>query len=78
MKISQIREVIELLNWVRIDVQGGTMDEFKRFDVRARLNPHIAAVNRLDINPRFEKDIEKQLWALELAQRTIDKWKSMQ
>lgn len=78
MKIAQIRDTIYSLDWNRQDLGGSTASEFKRCDVPARLNPHIDAVRALVIAPRFARDIEKQAWAIECAEKTIARWQAVQ
>ena len=78
MKIAQIRRTIDTCNWVRNDIAGGTREEFKRCDVPARLNRHIAAVRELAIPARFKHEIESQAWAIQCAEKTISRWMDAQ
>lgn len=74
MKISDIREAIDALNWNRIDATGGTVEENKRTPLPIILEPHIATVRALEIPPKFARDIEMQREQLEYAARAIARW----
>lgn len=78
MKISEIRRVIESLNWNRHDLGGATREEFKRERVDVRLTKHIEAVQALVIPPRFADDIADAAEAIEFARRVIARWQAMQ
>uniref|UniRef100_UPI0039F6D288 hypothetical protein n=1 Tax=Sulfuriferula sp. GW6 TaxID=3345112 RepID=UPI0039F6D288 len=78
MKIQEIRDTIDRLNWNRQDLYGATREEFTRMDVPERLNKHIEAVRRLEIKPRFEREIADARRAIEAALRMIEKWEAMQ
>ena len=72
--LTEIREAIETLNWIRRDSTGGTADENKRTQLPAILAPHIAKVKALEIPPRFTRDIESRASALEYADADIARW----
>lgn len=74
MKIKQIRDIIRRLNWNRQDATGGTPNENRRTNLPAVLAPHIAAVEALEIPPRFARDIEDRLHALRSARLAIERW----
>ena len=78
MKIEEIRNAIDSLNWNRSDLNGATREEFIRMNVRDRLNKHIENVRALEINPRFSRDIAGAQYAIESALKMIEKWESMQ
>ena len=77
-KIAEIRKVIEFCDWVRNDLGGATVNEFKAMDVPGRLSPHIEAVKALVIPSRYARDIERQAWAIECAQKAITRWQERQ
>ena len=74
MTIKEIRETIRDLNWVRIDLIGGTSEDNKRTQLPSRLAPYIAAVEALWIPARFANDIENRQAALARADTAIAKW----
>jgi hypothetical protein len=74
MTIKEIRATIQNLNWVRIDATGGTSEENKRSQLPTRLGAHIAAVEALEIHPRFASDIENRQAALARASVAIARW----
>lgn len=78
MKIAEIRRVIDSCNWNRLDLGGATREEFKREDVKTRLEKHIAAVQALVIPARFVDDIADAAEAIEFARRVIARWEAMQ
>ncbi len=78
MKIAEIREAINTLDWNRSDLYGATRDEFKRMDVATRLNKHIAICEALEIKPRFARDIEDCASALKRAKEMVERWKRLQ
>jgi hypothetical protein len=78
MKISEIRAVIESLNWNRHDLGGATREEFKRERVDIRLNKHIANVQALVIPPRFADDIADAAEAVTRARAVIERWQALQ
>jgi hypothetical protein len=78
MKIAEIRETIDALNWTRLDLQGATGDEFKRMKIKIRLIPRIEAVKALTIKPRFERDINRAKNALTNAEQMISDWEALQ
>lgn len=74
MKISDIREAIDALNWNRIDATGGTVEENKRTPLPRILEPHIERVRQLEIPARFARDIERRASALESATKVCTSW----
>jgi hypothetical protein len=78
MKIADIRNTIDTLNWARKYNTGGTNSENRRNDLPAQLAPHIAAVTALEIPKRFAADITRQAEALEYAQTVIARWEESQ
>jgi len=74
MKIAEIREMIDTLNWTRNDLSGHTRDEFKRADVPGRLRPKIEACRALVIPARFARDIERRDHAIASAEKMIARW----
>lgn len=78
MKISEIRGVIESLNWNRHDLGGATREEFKRERVDIRLGKHIAKVEALVIPPRFADDIQDAADAIARARTVLARWHAMQ
>jgi hypothetical protein len=77
-KIADIRKVIEFCDWVRNDLGGATVNEFKAMDVPSKLMPHIEAVKALEIPPSYAKDIERQAWAIACAEKAIARWQERQ
>lgn len=78
MKIDEIREAIDELNWARKEYTGGTRDENRRTRLDAALAPHIAAVKALAIPSRFVRDIECQQEALRCAESSLARWAESQ
>jgi hypothetical protein len=78
MKIADIRNTIETLNWARKYNTGGTNSENRRNDLPTQLAPHIAAVMALEIPKRFAADITRQAESLEYAQTVITRWEESQ
>ena len=78
MKIQEIRDAINCLNWNRSDLYGATREEFIRMDVPSRLNKYIEEVRKLEIKPRFTQDIADAQHAIESALKMIEKWQTMQ
>ncbi len=78
MPIAKIRGAIEALNWSRNDLGGATRDEYKKMNVRVRLELRIAEVRALVIPPRFVDDIADAAEAIERAEREIAKWEALQ
>lgn len=76
MKISEIREIIDLLNWTRNDLNGATNEEFKRIDVPGRLQPWIDKCKALVIDPRFGRDITRRQETIQRAEGMITVWKT--
>lgn len=76
MKIAEIRSTIDSLNWARQNFTGGTRDENMRTDLAGVLQPHIDAVEALDIKPRFKDDIARRDDALAFAKQALDRWKA--
>jgi len=74
MKIGEIRETIDRLNWSRNDLSGATREEFKRMDVPARLQPLIDKCQALEIPPRFSRDIANCNNAIDRAKAMIFTW----
>ncbi len=71
MKIAEVRQVIDRLNWTRNDLSGATADEFKRMDIAARLAPPIADCVALEISPRFGREVEGRRNAIERAEAMV-------
>ena len=78
MKIDQIRDTIQTLNWVRRDSTGGTPEENIRTNLPALLAPHIAKVLALAIPTRFARDIESKADALDAAATVLARWHELQ
>lgn len=78
MKINEIRDAIQTLNWVRRDSTGGTVEENKRTNLPALLAPHVAKVLALAIPTRFARDIESKADALDAAATVIARWHELQ
>lgn len=78
MKISEIRDAIDTLNWNRSDLYGATKDEFRRMDVETRLMEHINICKSLDIKSRFARDIENCETAIRRALDMVKRWKATQ
>lgn len=78
MPIAEIRRIIEGLNWSRLDLGGATRDEYRKMNVRERLERRIAAVHALVIPPRFADDVADAAEAIERAEKEIAKWEAMQ
>ena len=78
MKINEIRDTIQTLNWVRRDSTGGTAEENKRTQLPAVLAPYIAKVLALAIPARFTRDIESKADALDAAATVIARWHELQ
>lgn len=74
MKVAEIREAIDHLNWSRSDLQGATRDEFIRMNVPARLNPLIDSCESLEIKPRFKRDAHNRDYAVARAKAVISRW----
>ena len=77
MKITEIRDTIQTLNWVRRDSTGGTREENIRTNLPALLAPHIAKVLALAIPARFARDIESKADALDAAAYVLDRWNEL-
>lgn len=78
MKIQEIRDAIDRLNWNRSDLYGATREEFIRMNVPDRLNKYIEEVRKLEIKPRFTQDIADAQHAIESALKMIEKWEAQQ
>ncbi len=78
MKIQEIRDIIDTLNWVRQDRTGGTREENMRTLLPEALEPHIAKVSALVIPDRFKHEIESRKHALNAAHASIQRWKENQ
>jgi hypothetical protein len=78
MKIAEIRNVIDRLNWARSYHTGGTRDENRRNRLDANLAPYIADVKALEIPPRFARDIERKENALQHAENVLARWENSQ
>ena len=78
MTIAQIRSAIDALNWTRSDLSGGTSEEFRRANVPARFERHIATCRDLVIPARFAREIESRQWAIERAEAMIARWEGRQ
>lgn len=78
MKIAEIRNVINSLNWTRNDLSGATTQEFKTMDVAARMAPRIAECKALQIPARFTADIESCRNAIERGEAAVTRWRAMQ
>jgi hypothetical protein len=78
MKIAEIRNTIDSLNWARQDATGGTATENRRTRLDVCLAPHIAAVKALVIPERFTRDIERQQNALQHAETVLARWSESQ
>jgi len=74
MKIAEIRDAIDTLNWTRNDLFGATRDEFRRMNVPARLAQRIEACKALVIPARFARDIENCRYAIERAEAMVARW----
>tara|TARA_R110000803_G_scaffold32357_7_gene71400 strand:- start:715 stop:1140 length:426 start_codon:yes stop_codon:yes gene_type:complete len=74
MNIAQTRDAIDTLNWNRMDATGGTPTENQRTDLPARLAPHIAIVEALQIPKRFTREIQRQADAIKDANAVIERW----
>jgi hypothetical protein len=74
MTIAAIRTVIDSARWEVMDLQGHTSDEFRRRNVPEVMARHFAALDSLDIAPRFVKDIENREYMREALQRQIERW----
>ena len=74
MNISEIRNTIDCLNWTRNDLTGGTREEKARINLPEGLASRIAAVEALQIAPRFARDIENKESALRSAGIVIERW----
>lgn len=77
MTIAAIRNVIEFAQYVNLDLQGHTREEFARRDVSAVVTPHIEALQALVIAPRFARDIERRDTVLANCKRRIERWNDM-
>lgn len=78
MKISEIRNVIDSLNWARKEFTGGTSTENRRARLDTILAPHIEAVKALEIAPRFARDIQSQQDAIRYAESALARWSASQ
>ena len=74
MRIAEIREIINILNWSRQNATGGTREENQRCNLPARLEPLIAEVEALQIPPRHRRDIENRNQALTHARDALARW----
>lgn len=63
VRISDFREAVDFLNWVRADIAGATPAEFLRMDVRGRVTKAVAAVARL--RPGVPTHFAQELWGAE-------------
>ena len=78
MKIAEIRNVIDSLNWARQEFTGGTSTENRRARLDTILAPHIGAVKALEIAPRFARDIQDQQDAIRYAELALARWSASQ
>lgn len=78
MKIAEIRNVIDSLNWARQEFTGGTRTENRRTRLDTILAPNIAAVKALEIPARFARDIQSQQDALRYAESALARWSESQ
>ena len=74
MKISDIREKIQSLYYLRDMLTGGTSEEFARQNVGPDLAARIVEVEALEIPARFKADIEERRQQIEYAQKVIARW----
>lgn len=78
MTISEIRRIIEAARWSRMDLTGGTSEEFKYQAVGPMLRKHIETIKALIIPPRFVTDIARRDEEVEYCNRVITRWESRQ
>lgn len=78
MTIAKKRELIDRLVWAISYNTGGTVSENKRTRLDVSLAGHIAAVEALEIAPRFARDIERKNNAIESANRALARWRANQ
>ncbi len=74
LPITKARQLIERLNWLRMDATGGTRQENARTPLPAILAPLIATVASLSIPPRFTQDIRDQAFAVQAADDVASLW----
>ncbi len=74
MKIKAIRDVIDTANWRRIDLTGGTAEEFKKQSVGPQMKEQIAKLRALEIPARFAREIARREVAIERCEKTAQRW----
>ena len=75
LRISDLRDAVDTLNWSRNDLRGATLEEFIRMDVRTRMEKYIAVVEALSLRvpARFTLDLVHAEESVRQARRAIQK-----
>jgi hypothetical protein len=77
MRIDAIRLVIDAAQWSNLDLQGHTREEFARRNVPAVMGEQIAALDALEIAPRFARDVERRETVRANCERRIERWNEL-
>ena len=75
LRISDLRDAVDTLNWSRNDLRGATLEEFIRMDVRTRMEKYIAVVEALSLRvpARFTLDLVHAEESVRQARQAIQK-----
>jgi len=75
LRISDLRDAVDTLNWSRNDLWGATLEEFIRMDVRTRMEKYIAVVEALSLSvpARFTLDLVHAEESVRQARQAIQK-----
>ncbi len=79
VRISDFREAVDFLNWVRADIAGATPAEFLRMDVRGRITKAVAALARLrpGVPARFVEDLDGADGCVARAMECVTRWEAL-
>ena len=75
LRISDLWDAVDTLNWSRNDLWGATLEEFVWMDVRARMEKYIAVVEALSLRvpTRFTLDLVRAEESVRQARQAIQK-----
>lgn len=77
MKIAQVREILDRSAWMRNDLSGHTREEFKRADVRKRIDEMLLALLALDIASRYTKDVLRRNHEINCCRTVLARWEEL-
>lgn len=78
MSIGKIRDTIRAVRWLRMDLIGGTSEEFRKQNVGSQLEKAVERLKSLEIPSRFVKDIERRDEEISFCLRVIGRWQAVQ